>query len=176
MSDIDDQLAAKQAKKQESTDADAWDPEPGEKIVGVLLRADVVKTRRGPSLLLVVRNTGDESGGIDSGESGLIWGSRTVLQGELLNEQPAIGAPIAILYEGKQQPKQGGNAYHGYVVIVTSDDPDHRDEELWMEIENDLDKPDRRRNQRRTSKDAINEDGTTNYFRHVQPETDLKGI
>ena len=49
-------------------------------------------------------------------------------------------------------------------MIVTSDDPDHRDEELWMEIENDLDKPDRRRNQRRTSKDAVNEDGTTNYF------------
>ena len=68
MSDIDDQLAAKQAKKQEATDADAWDPAPGEKIVGVLLRADVVKTRRGPSLLLVVRNTGEESGGIDTNE------------------------------------------------------------------------------------------------------------
>jgi hypothetical protein len=161
---VDDMLAAKQAKKQEATDADAWDPAPGEKIVGVLLRADVVKTRRGPSLLLVVRNTGEESGGIDTDESGLIWGSRTVLQGELMNEQPAVGAPIAILYEGKQEPKQGGNPYHGYVVIVTSDDPNHRDEEKWMGIEDALDEPNRRRNQRRTTKEATDEDGKPNYF------------
>jgi hypothetical protein len=164
--DIDAMLAAKKAASEEVRDSDQWDPVAGEKIVGILIKAEIVKTRRGPSLLLVVRSTMDETtGGIEPNKSAAIWGSRKVLQGEFFREAPALGSLVAIQFEGKVKAQQGGNDYFGYTVIVVDpdDDPSLRNRELWEDIEAQLDRSSAG-GQRRTTKDAKNEDGSINYF------------
>lgn len=124
--DVDGMLAAKKRANEEARDSDTWDPEPGEKIVGVLLKAEIVKTRNGPAPVLVIRNLGEPSGGIASDKSGTVWASRTVLWGELEREMPAIGKRVAIQFDGKKEPTQGGNAYFSYTVIAEESDHD-----LW---------------------------------------------
>jgi hypothetical protein len=164
--DVDAMLAAKKEANEQARDSEQWDPVAGEKIVGVLIKVEIVKTRRGPSLLLVMRNTMNETtGGIGPNESTAIWGSRKVLQGEFFREAPALGSLVAIQFEGKVKAQQGGNDYFGYTVIVVDpdDDPKLRNRELWEGIEAQLDRSSAG-GQRRTTKDAKNEDGSVNYF------------
>ena len=162
--DVDDLLAAKKAANEEARDSTQWDPAPGEKIVGVLLKADVLPTRHGPSLLLVIRNTGGPTGGVEEGESASVWAGRTVLRGELMREAPALQSILAIQFEGKIEGKSGGNSYYGYTVIVVDpdDDPDTRNRAMWTDIEDQLEP--RKQGGQRTRKDPKNEDGSVNYF------------
>jgi hypothetical protein len=162
--DIDAMIAAKRAVQEETRDANQWEPEAGEKIVGILTRAEIVPTRRGQALILSVKNLGDPTGGIKTGETGSFWGSRTVLRGELMREAPALGATLAIQFDGKVSAQGGGNSYYGYVVIVVDpdDDPSTRDRELWTNIEAQLEP--KTRGPMRSTKEATDEDGKPNYF------------
>lgn len=164
--DVDAMLAAKKEANEQARDSDQWDPVAGEKMVGVLIKVEVVKTKRGPSLLMVMRSIMDvASGGIEPNESAAIWGSRKVLQGEFFREAPALGAVVAVQFDGKVKAQQGGNDYFGYTVIVLDpdDDPSLRNRELWDGIEAQLDRT-RGGGQRRTTKETKNEDGSVNYF------------
>jgi hypothetical protein len=101
---------------------------------GVLTRAEVAKTQHGRSLVLNVKNVGDESGGIGTGETATIWGSRTVLKSALLRERPALGNALAIRFDGPQE-SQSGNEFFLYTILCEEADP-----VLWTKLEAELEK------------------------------------
>ena len=138
MTDFFDSLDEKMDEKAEDDAAalsgSVWNPEPGEMLEGVLTRAEVAKTQHGRSLVLNVKNVGDETGGIGAGETATIWGSRTVLKSSLLREQPALGKALAVRFDGSQE-SQAGNQFFIYTVLCEESDP-----ALWAKLEAELEK------------------------------------
>jgi hypothetical protein len=132
--DVETKLDQKADEDSQALSGTVWNPAPGEMLKGVLTRAEVAKTQHGRSLVLNVKNVGDETGGIAAGETATIWGSRTVLKSALLREQPALGKALAIRFDGTQE-SQSGNEFFMYTVLCEEADP-----ALWTKLEADLEK------------------------------------
>lgn len=134
MSFFDDVDLDKQAAQDEEEFNSAdWTPEEGETLNCVVLERKAVKTKWGMKLVLVIRNAGDKSGGIDSGASGNLWCS-AVLSRKVLDAQPAQGSGLAVRFEGKVTPEKGGNPYNNYTLAVEKSNP-----QWWMGVRDQLD-------------------------------------
>jgi hypothetical protein len=132
--DVETKLDEKAEEDSQALSGTVWDPAPGEMLKGVLTRAEVVKAAGRRSIVLNVKNVGDDSGGIGTGETATIWGSRTVLKSALLREQPALGKALAIRFDGSQESKSG-NEFFMYTVLCEEADP-----ALWTKLEAELEK------------------------------------
>jgi hypothetical protein len=132
--DVESKMDQKADEDSQALSGTVWDPAEGEMLKGVLTRAEVAKTQHGRSLVLNVKNVGEDTGGIAAGETATIWGSRTVLKSALLREQPALGKPLAIRFDGSQE-SQSGNEFFMYTVLCEEADP-----ALWTKLEADLEK------------------------------------
>lgn len=88
-----------------------WDPNPGDLIVGQLVRYDgPIETQYGPGHVAVIL---DE----DSGQERSVWLLETVLVNEFANLAPDPGERVAVKYMGMQEAR-GGSEYKSYVVRV----------------------------------------------------------
>ena len=135
---IDDAIGKQHESDVEAADAPKFDPEAGEQLNAVLLKAEpFTKGQWGPTVIITFRNVGDEAvGGIEAGESGVLF-TPTVLRRKILEAQPAIGTPFALRFEGTVTPEKGGNAYKDWTLLTSymkSGDPADVDHELWNGI------------------------------------------
>jgi hypothetical protein len=89
-----------------------WAPEPGDMIVGQLVRYDgPIETEYGPGHVAVIL---DE----DSGAERSVWLLETVLVNEFAALAPDPGERVGVKYMGLKTPKGGGKPYKNYVVRV----------------------------------------------------------
>lgn len=88
----------------------AWHPEPGEILVGRIVRYDEGRTPYGQVRTVIVQ---DE----ETGERVSIWLSNTVLKNEFDRLSPAAGERIGIRYVGKDDQR----SYHKYKVRLDRD-------------------------------------------------------
>ena len=133
-----DDLDAQQAKNQEASDADRFEPEAGEEVQAVLLKADLfTKGQYDPSITITFRNVGDKKvGGVEAGKSGRMFLS-TVAERMFLEAAPAVGSPFVLRFEGKVKPESGGNPYKDWTLVTpfTKDgDENAYDRALWDAI------------------------------------------
>jgi hypothetical protein len=122
MSFFDDVNLDKQAAQdEEEFNSPDWTPEEGDTLNCVVLDRKVVDTKYGVKLVLVIRNAGDKSGGIDKGASGNLW-CPAVLTRKVLEIQPAQGSAMSVRFEGKVTPEKGGNPYNNHTLVVEKTD------------------------------------------------------
>jgi hypothetical protein len=128
---IEDAMDKKAEELEEQRSAEKWDPEPGEVLQGILLRADTPITQYGESLVLTVRNVGKKSGGVAKNKTAAVWAG-TVLRG-LLEDfeagQPKVGKALAIRYEGMKDTKDGSNQYKSFTLMV-----EEQDHAYWQKV------------------------------------------
>ena len=123
MSFFDDVDLDKQAAQdEEEFNSPDWTPEEGETLNCVVLDRKVVDTKWGLKLVLVVRNAGENSGGIAKGASGNLW-CPAVLARKVLDIQPAKGSGMSVRFEGKVTPEKGGNPYNNHTLAVENTNP-----------------------------------------------------
>ena len=127
---IEEALDTKAAEEEELMSAEKWEPEEGEVLQGILLKANTPNTDFGRGLVLTVRNVGKTaSGGVEPNKSAAVWAG-TVLR-RLLEDpdtgQPKVGKALVIRYEGMKEPKKGGNPFKMFTLIVEEQDPDYWD-------------------------------------------------
>lgn len=89
----------------------AWRPEPGDVLVGKVVRYD-----RGFTMYGEVRTVTIER---DNGERVAVWLSSTVLLNEFAKQKPKPGERIGLKYLG-MHPDRG---YHRYKLIVDREEP-----------------------------------------------------
>lgn len=136
--DASSDLDAQQAANQEASDADRFEPNAGDEVQAVLLKADLyTKGQYDPAITITFRNVGDkEVGGIEAGKSGRMFLS-TVAERMFMEAAPAIGSPFVLRFEGKVTPEKGGNPYKNWTVVTpfTKDgDQEAYDRALWDAI------------------------------------------
>lgn len=85
---------------------ESWKPEPGDLLVGKLIRKGVRKTRYGPTEVAVVET--------DDHARFCVWLSSTVLKGCFDQENPEPGDRVGIRYNGRHETK----GYHLYALVV----------------------------------------------------------
>jgi hypothetical protein len=124
--------AAREAQKQkllDQVDADwpeAWIPEEGQTIVGVLVRKETAPSAFGEREIIVLADPGT---GVESS----VWLNHAALTSEIYRVKPQAGEMLAIKYLGpdpEAKPKDGRAPAHRYRVAVdrgetpiTWDDP-----------------------------------------------------
>ena len=143
---IDDRMDAKSEEEEAARNSDDWNPEAGDQLNCILLKVNVRKTKFGPAAVLIVRNVGPESGGIENEGTCTVWCSRTTLIGGLISEAPKIGSGLAIRFDGQASTQDGTGKYYAYTVV--GEDVDRR---LWDDIEQHLDTSRRRKKQEKSS-------------------------
>jgi hypothetical protein len=131
-------LDAQKAANQEASEANRFEPEAGEEVQAVLLKADLyTKGQYDPAITITFRNVGDATvGGIEAGKSGRMFLS-TVAERMFMEAAPAIGSPFVLRFEGKVTPEKGGNPYKNWTVVTpfTKDGDDEAyDRALWDAI------------------------------------------
>ena len=114
-----DDLDAQQASNKEASDADRFDPQAGEEVQAVLLKADLFTGGQyDPAITITFRNVGDATvGGIEAGKSGRMFLS-TVAERMFLEAAPAVGSPFMLRFEGKVTPEKGGNPYKNWTLVT----------------------------------------------------------
>lgn len=136
-----DETLAQQAEQDAQSD-NKYEPDPGDVLHGVLLKAEAyTKDTHGyePTLVITVRNVGETKvGGIAPGESGYLF-TPTVLRRKVLEAEPAIGTAFILEFKGKVTPDKGGNPYKDYTLVTESTkgegDESKRDRALWGQIQ-----------------------------------------
>ena len=94
--------------------AEAWKPEPGDKLIGTVVDLDERDSAYGdePYPIVTVET--------DDGNELAFHAFHTVARNELAKQRPAIGDRIGIAYHGKQD----GKNYESYRVIVERAEPE----------------------------------------------------
>lgn len=90
--------------------ADAWRPDPGDKLVGDVVELGQRDGAYGAYPIVTVRR--------DDGTELALHAFHTVAQTELARARPQIGERIAIKYVGKKTGADGRSSYHAYKVAV----------------------------------------------------------
>ena len=137
--EVDEDLDSQKSADDEASDANKYEPEAGDQLQAVLLKADLFTGGQyEPAITITFRNVGDKKvGGIKAGESGRMF-LQTVLKRKMMDAAPAIGTPFALRYEGKVKPASGGNPYNDWTVVTPftkSGDESARDRALWDSID-----------------------------------------
>ncbi len=96
--------------------AEAWRPEPGDKLVGLIVDLDerVSQYSDDPYPVVTVQT--------DDGEELAFHAFRTVARNELAKLRPAVGDRIGVAYHGKKD----GRNWESYKIIVERADPEPR--------------------------------------------------
>jgi hypothetical protein len=110
----DDRLAAARAKLDQPRAETFRFEEPGDEIVGTVVRLDVGETVYG-SVRIVVVDPGD-------GNLRSIWLIHDALKSQMAKQKPQPGDVIAVRYLGKQKSSNDGD-YHAYTVTSDKDRP-----------------------------------------------------
>jgi len=136
---IEDRMDKRAEEQEEARNATKWEPQPGELLQGILLRADYPITNYGRAISLVIRNVGKEaSGGIEPGESGQLWCGtmlHSLVTDFTIGEDgqavgcPKIGKAIAIRFEGERENKDGSATYKAFTLMREEPDP-----EFWTNL------------------------------------------
>ena len=100
---------------QAEADLDEWDPEPGDILNGVFLKAIPKPTKYGIGYLVLVKDLENND------ETVKVWASRKTLKEGLIGMAPAQGAMLSIKYVGLMDGYQG-NAYNLYQVRANEED------------------------------------------------------
>ncbi len=148
---MDDDLEAQSKADAEASDADKFEPNPGDVLNAILLKADLFTGGQyDPAITITFRNAGDEAiGGVEPGKSGRMF-LGAVLTTKMLDAAPKIGTPFSLRYEGKVTPASGGNPYKNWTLVTpwTRDsDESARDTALWTSITPEKLSPDARASQ-----------------------------
>jgi hypothetical protein len=88
---------------------EGWRPQPGDKLIAVVIGSETRTTEYGEYPILTVRT--------DSGQDVAVHAFHTVLRRELEKLQPRVGDRIGIAYHGLH-PTRG---YERYRVVITRD-------------------------------------------------------
>ena len=136
--DASGDLDAQQASNKEASDADRFDPQAGDEVQAVLLKADLFTGGQyDPAITITFRNVGDKAvGGIEAGKTGRMFLS-TVAERMFLEAAPAVGSPFLLRFEGKITPDKGGNPYKNWTLVTpfTKDGNEEAyDRALWDQI------------------------------------------
>lgn len=136
--DASSNLDAQQEKNQEAANADRFNPNAGDEVQAVLLKADLfTKGQYDPSIIITFRNVGDKTvGDVEAGESGVLFLS-TVAERMFMEAAPAVGSPFVLRFEGKVIPDKGGNPYKDWTLVTpfTKDgNAEAYDRALWDSI------------------------------------------
>jgi hypothetical protein len=122
LDDWEARLRAELAEAEAALDGDeqeyapAWKPQPGEALIGRVVRIErEVETRYAPADVFTIETRG--------GDRHAVWGTRTVLRNELRDADPKVGEHVAIEYLGLRESAAGTN-YHAYRLAV--DRPEKR--------------------------------------------------
>lgn len=117
--------AAKEEKEQH--DAASWEPEVGDTLEGVFVKATVVKTKRyGPAYEVYVRTRGNTKK--FDGPIVRVFVLRSVLRSQLTDAFPARGKLIVIQYYGLVE-SENGRDYHSYQLRA-----EEQDLEYWTPL------------------------------------------
>jgi hypothetical protein len=92
-------------------DAEAWKPEPGDKLVGTVVEIDERTSDYGSYPLLIVET--------DDGVEHAVHAFHTVLRNELARKRPRTGDTIGLAYRGKIDDR-----YEGYRVVIVRAEPE----------------------------------------------------
>jgi hypothetical protein len=92
---------------------EAWNPKPGDNLVGVVRRYDQGQSMYGPVHTVIVEREG-------LGELVSVWLSSTVLLALFRQHRPKVGERIGVRYLGKH-PEKG---YRRYVLLVDRPEAD----------------------------------------------------
>ena len=123
---IDALLDTKKQEAEDAANAEKWDPDAGDTIRGYLVKTGwYTGGTYPPSLWLLIKT--------DDGDDVRVY-CKTVLRGQVLEEEPAIGSGIAIRYEGRET-SQAGRKYDSYTMVLIPDDEGNvkRDHAYWLE-------------------------------------------
>lgn len=127
--EAEDRLSAQQQHDHETRDAGQWKPGKGDRLTGVLLKAETRETRFGTNIAMFVRvvneDSSDQGGAIDKGKAVLVWLGRARLDASLREQKPAPGKGLIIQFNGKVTPEGGGNATNDYTVVSEDTDPQY---------------------------------------------------
>lgn len=148
--DIGTDLDDKKATDEEAFDAPKFDPNKGDELHGVFLKAEAFTNDSmgyAPTVLITFRNVGEkEIGGVEAGASGVLF-CPTVLRRKLFESTPAMNTPFALRFEGSVTPEKGGRTYKDwtlYTAYMKEATPDALDIPLWRDIQSQVDVGDRR--------------------------------
>lgn len=136
--DAEDLIEAQSERDKQQRDASSWKPAKGDRLTGVLLKAEYRVTQHGPTIVMMVRvvddNTADQSGSIEKGKTVLVWLGTVRLQQSMRAQQPRPGKGLIIQFNGKIKPESGGNAFNDYTVVSEESAP-----EVWEPLFAQLD-------------------------------------
>jgi hypothetical protein len=137
--DIDAAVAEQGKADQEEFDAPKFNPDAGDQLHAVLLKAEpFTKGKYEPTIIITFRNVGEEKiGDIAAGESGVMF-CPTVLRRKLLEAQPALNTAFALKFLGKITPEKGGNPYKDWTLFTENmkeADASKVDPAMWNAIE-----------------------------------------
>jgi hypothetical protein len=93
------------AERLESS-AEAWKPEPGDKLIGTVVEVDERTSDYGAYPLLIVET--------DAGDEVACHAFHTVLKNELARKRPVAGDTIGIVYRGRDADR----GYEMYRVVI----------------------------------------------------------
>jgi hypothetical protein len=95
--------------------AEAWKPDPGDKLIGSVVEISQRDGTFGAYPILTVRQ--------DDGTELALHAFHTVVANELARARPEIGERIAIKYIGMKPGSDGRAGYHAYKVAVDRPEP-----------------------------------------------------
>ena len=113
---LDDEMVKQAEDEARERDAATWSPEKsGDMVKGIFLKASFVADKYNAGQFKPVIVIKD----IDTGESIKVWGSRTALRNQLVENHPAPGSKIGIRYGGFTETPDGDyDGYHSYTVVL----------------------------------------------------------
>ncbi len=121
--DADQAIERQKEADAKAGDAENWSPEEGDVLRGKVLDAKYLNLTHGWAPLLIVEDQVVKNEKTGELQIWKVWGTRSVLKGEILDSQPSQGSLIVITYEGKQTAAKSGNSFHLYIVRAESADP-----------------------------------------------------
>jgi hypothetical protein len=92
------------------SNAEAWKPQPGEKLIGTITDLDERENEYGTYPIVTVRT--------DNGDELAFHAFRTVAKNELAKKRPQVGDRIGIAYHGKP----AGKEWEAYKIVVERDE------------------------------------------------------
>lgn len=88
-----------------------WDPEPGETIIGTVIRYEDRQTKVGPCRVAVIED-------VETDEPVSVWLSRMVLKNEFEKQSPRIGDTVGLKFHGERETRRGDSTYFHYTLRV----------------------------------------------------------
>jgi hypothetical protein len=109
---VDDIEQRLQAKAEEPA-PESWRPEPGDKIMGRVIRYEKGTTQGWGDAPIVVLESLRTQGRLIS-----VWMFHTTLVNEFKKQRPKVGEALMLEYHGKVEAKGEGQPYHSWRLVI----------------------------------------------------------